>query len=103
MLTDAHGPRRKSPMPVKRRPGRPKGTTNEARRRAQSAEGKKPAGSSVPGAGVVSVRLPLAYMKILETEAQHLGLKRGQFLTLLLRRKRGEVQFERGHDAATYR
>jgi hypothetical protein len=56
----------------------------------------------VPGAGVVAVRLPLAYLQILETEARHLGLKRGQFLTLLLRRKRGEVQFERSPDSARY-
>jgi hypothetical protein len=89
-------------MVAKRRPGRPKGTTNEARRRAQSATGEERQGSVVPGSGVVSVRLPLAYMKILETEARHLGLKRGQFLTLLLRRKRGEVQFERSPDAAKY-
>jgi hypothetical protein len=85
-------------MTAKRPPGRPKGTTNARRRLHQST-----APSLVPGVGAVSVRLPLAHMTILGTEAKHLGLKRGQFLVLLLRRKRGEVQFERSPDTAKYR
>jgi hypothetical protein len=89
-------------MASKRPLGRPKGTTEEARRRALDQRKPRPAGSIVPGAGVVSVRLPIAYLKILDTEARHLGIKRGQFLTMLLRRKRGEIQLERAPDATKY-
>jgi hypothetical protein len=59
----------------------------------------------VPGRGpvqVVGVRFPLAYMRIMAAEAGELGLTRGQFLTMLVKRKRGEITLERGTPAPPY-
>jgi hypothetical protein len=50
----------------------------------------------------VTLKLPIAYLHILGTEADRLRLKRGAFLTLLLQRKRGEVRLERAKDATGY-
>ena len=50
----------------------------------------------------LTLRLPLAYMRILGTESASLELKRGAFLTLLLRSKRGEVQVSRAKNAPRY-
>ncbi len=47
--------------------------------------------------------MPVAYMKILETEARLMGLRRGAFLNLLLRRKLDGVRFERAPGAPEYR
>jgi hypothetical protein len=51
----------------------------------------------------ISLKLPLAYLRILEAEADRLGLRRGQFLTLLLQRKRGEINFDRPATAPVYK
>ena len=48
---------------------------------------------------VIAVRFPLAYMRIMEAEADRLGVYRGQFLMMLVKRKRGEVMLERGRGA----
>src|SRR5262249_14713169 len=47
------------------------------------------------GTEIVVVRLPLGYLRILETEARLVRSRRGQFLEQLLLRKRGELQLER--------
>jgi hypothetical protein len=63
----------------------------------------KASGSYKPGAEVLSVRMPVGYIRVLESEAASLGLRRGAFLVLLLRRKRSEVQLERAKNAQEYR
>src|SRR5262245_6744277 len=50
----------------------------------------------------IGVRFPLAYLKIMETEADLLGVTRGQFLTMLVKRKRGELKLERGTSTTEY-
>jgi hypothetical protein len=60
--------------------------------------------TSVPGprALPITLRLPLAYLHILGTEATRAGLKRGQFLQLLLQRKLGGVTVARSTEAPVY-
>jgi hypothetical protein len=50
----------------------------------------------------IAVRFPVAYMHIMEAEAGELGVTRGQFLTMLVKRKRGEVMLERAKPAPPY-
>jgi hypothetical protein len=60
--------------------------------------------SKAPGRGpvqTIAVRFPLAYLNILEAEADQLGVTRGQLLTMLVKRKRGEIVIERGSKQAT--
>ena|SRR5688572_3685887 len=61
--------------------------------------------SRLPGRGpvqTIAVRFPVAYMQIMESEAAELGVTRGQFLTMLVKRKRGEIMLERGKPAPPY-
>jgi hypothetical protein len=48
------------------------------------------------------VRLPAGYLRILETEADLFRSRRGRFLEMLLRRKLGELSFERPRHAPEY-
>jgi hypothetical protein len=48
------------------------------------------------------MKLPVAYHQILDEESRLFGLTRGQFLAMLLRRKRGELVFERGGPPPAY-
>jgi hypothetical protein len=50
----------------------------------------------------VTVHLPLAYLRILNTEAELLGLRRNGFVAMLLRRKLGMVNLERTDGAPEY-
>ena len=50
----------------------------------------------------LSVRLPAAYMIIIEREGAEMGLSRGQFLTMLVRRDEGRVLLERPPTAPSY-
>jgi hypothetical protein len=60
----------------------------------------KPArGALIP----ISLKLPEAYFRILDTESAHLGIGRGDLLTLLLKRKRGELVLERPANAPRYK
>jgi hypothetical protein len=75
------------------------------KRRQQSRVAAPPrtlgAASSEPDArraSGISLKLPIAYLHILGTEAKRVGLKRGHFLQLLLQRKRGEITLERAKD-----
>ncbi len=88
-------------MTSDKRPGRPHGSTNDARKK--ELEKKARDGSQIDGTEPVVVRMPVAYMKILETESALMGLRRGAFLNLLLRRKLDGVQFERAPGSPEYR
>jgi hypothetical protein len=72
----------------------------------KKSPGKRPAPRSrVPGRGpvqTIAVRFPIAYMQIMESEATELGVTRGQFLTMLVKRKRGEIMLERAKPAPPY-
>jgi hypothetical protein len=48
------------------------------------------------------VRFPVGYLKIIEAEGARIGVSRGQFLTMLVRRQEGAVLLERPPNAPTY-
>ena|SRR5215831_3857801 len=48
------------------------------------------------------VKLPVPHLKILQQEADLFGVSRGDFLSMLLRRKRGEISFDRPSNAPAY-
>lgn len=50
----------------------------------------------------IAVRFPVAYLHIIETEGSRIGVSRGQFLTMLVRRQEGALLLERPKDAPTY-
>jgi hypothetical protein len=54
------------------------------------------------GAQVLPVKLPLAYLQILQGEADLMHDRRGQFLEKLLRRKLGELPYERPKNGPPY-
>ena len=64
---------------------------------------EKPQSSSGTNLRPITLKLPLAYMKILTAEAERVGVRRGAFLTLLLQRKRGEIQLERSATVPRYK
>ena len=50
----------------------------------------------------IAVRFPVAYLHIIESEGARIGVSRGQFLTMLVKRKQGAMLLERSHDAPAY-
>jgi hypothetical protein len=58
---------------------------------------------SEPGLKLVQTKIPRAHAQILEQEARVFGLRRNQFLRMLLHRKRGLLPFERPATAPTYK
>lgn len=50
----------------------------------------------------ISARFPVAYMKIIESEADWLGLGRGQFLTMLIKRASGALRSLRPEGGQSY-
>ncbi len=75
--------------------------TKAKKKPMQEAPSSRSLGSS-SGLRGFTVKLPIAYLAILEEEAKHVGVKRGAFLWLLLRRKRKELPLERPPSAPTY-
>jgi hypothetical protein len=75
---------------------------SSARRSSFGVTGNADAGGKAKSLQTITLKLPLAYMEIMEKEANRLGLRRGQFLTLLLQRKRGEVSLERTGELPDY-
>jgi hypothetical protein len=61
---------------------------------------KKAKDSRDTGRTYFQLTLPLAHLQILSSEADHWGVGRGDFLTMLLRRKFGELRFERPYHAS---
>jgi hypothetical protein len=43
----------------------------------------------------IAVRFPIAYLAIIEAEGARIGVSRGQFLTMLVKRQQGELLLER--------
>jgi hypothetical protein len=54
------------------------------------------------GAQIIPIKLPLAYLKVLDSEATLMRDRRGQLLEKLLRRKLGEFSYERPANGPTY-
>src|SRR5687767_3811723 len=50
----------------------------------------------------IAVRFPVAYLHIIESEGAQMGVSRGQFLTMLVRRQEGAMLLERPPSAPTY-
>ncbi len=50
----------------------------------------------------IAVRFPVAYLHIIETEGARIGVSRGQFLTMLVKRKEGAILLERPPAAPSY-
>jgi hypothetical protein len=48
------------------------------------------------------VRFPVAYLNIIEAEGARIGVSRGQFLTMLVKRQEGALLLERPGDAPSY-
>ncbi len=51
---------------------------------------------------MVGVWFPVAYLKVIGSEAARFGVGRGQFLTMLVKRKAGEIFMDRPPSAPTY-
>lgn len=50
----------------------------------------------------IAVRFPVAYLDIIEAEGARIGVSRGQFLTMLVKRQEGAIVIERPPAAPTY-
>jgi hypothetical protein len=50
----------------------------------------------------IAVRFPIAYLHIIETEGAQIGVSRGQFLTMLIKRQEGALMLERPPVAPSY-
>ena len=50
----------------------------------------------------IAVRFPVAYLDVIEKEGARIGLSRGQFLTMLVKRQEGAILLERPPAAPTY-
>lgn len=83
------------------------------RPRLKASELSKPAAPATPLPGLlppevrgdpvqVGLTLPPVYLRIIEAEAARFGLRRGQFLELLVRRKAGLVHIARSPDSPAY-
>jgi hypothetical protein len=60
---------------------------------------RRPSGGPVR---TIAVRFPVAYLHIIEAEGGRIGVSRGQFLTMLVKRQEGELLLERPKDAPSY-
>ena len=60
---------------------------------------RRPSGGPVR---TIAVRFPVAYLHIIETEGGRIGVSRGQFLTMLVKRQEGALLLERPPAAPTY-
>jgi hypothetical protein len=91
-------------MSPKAKPSPKRAGGKEETGKTKTGRSSQPAVSPRPGRGaqVIGVKLPLAYLRILETEAGLFSARRGQFLEMLLRRKRGEISFDRSQAAPSY-
>src|ERR1700689_803690 len=50
----------------------------------------------------IAVRFPVAYLHIIEAEGARIGVSRGQFLTMLVKRQEGAMLLERPPAAPSY-
>ena len=80
------------------------------KQKSQAVEGKASGRSAVirtrrPSSGpvrTIAVRFPVAYLHIIETEGGQIGVSRGQFLTMLVKRQEGTLMLERPPAAPGY-
>ncbi len=76
---------------------------NEARgrpaRKRAAIRTRRPSGGPVR---TIAVRFPIAYLQIIEIEGGRIAVSRGQFLTMLVKRKEGALLLERPPAAPTY-
>src|SRR6185295_9824020 len=61
---------------------------------------RRPAGSGP--VRTIAVRFPVAYLEIIEGEGARIGLSRGQFLNMLVKRQEGAILMERPPSAPKY-
>src|SRR6185369_15563583 len=74
-------------------------TSPAATRRPAVVRTRRPTGGVVR---TIGVRFPVAYMQIIEKEGARIGVSRGQFLTMLVKRAEGEVMMERPPNSPAY-
>src|SRR5689334_19549777 len=60
---------------------------------------RRPSGGPVR---TIAVRFPVAYLHIIEAEGARIGVSRGQFLTMLVKRQEGVLMLERPPVAPSY-
>jgi hypothetical protein len=60
---------------------------------------RRPSGGPVR---TIAVRFPVAYLEVIEKEGARIGLSRGQFLTMLVKRQEGIILMERPPSAPKY-
>jgi len=60
---------------------------------------RRPSGGLVR---TIAVRFPVAYLQIIESEGGRIGVSRGQFLTMLVKRQEGTIMLERPAAAPGY-
>jgi hypothetical protein len=60
---------------------------------------RRPSGGPVR---TIAVRFPVAYLHVIEAEGARIGVSRGQFLTMLVKRGEGAIVIERPPAAPTY-
>jgi len=82
-----------APREKKRAAGR------EPARAATVIRTRRPSGGPVR---TIAVRFPVAYLHIIEQEGARIGVSRGQFLTMLVKRQEGAIMLERPPGAPSY-
>jgi hypothetical protein len=98
-VTDATRAAIQENLKAKRRPSSSRENQKEESVRERVAREKVRVGDR---AAIISVKLPLAYLKILETEAALLRIPRSQFLSLLVAQKCDGFVFKRPPNAPEY-
>ena len=83
-------------MSPKQKPGANEHSTS---RRPVVVRTRRPSGGPVQA---IAVRFAVAYLHIIESEGGQIGVSRGQFLTMLVKRKEGTILLERPANAPTY-
>ena len=68
-------------------------------RRPSVIRTRRPSGGPVR---TIAVRFPVAYLHIIESEGAQIGVSRGQFLTMLVKRQEGAILLERPDAAPAY-
>jgi hypothetical protein len=87
-------------MPARVTPARPSKGKDSAKAATKRLSGYQR--SKEAGAQVLPVKLPLAYLAVLESEAKLMHDRRGQFLEKLLHSKLGELPYERPRSGPAY-
>jgi hypothetical protein len=73
----------------------PQRARGKARKRGSTPEILAPTPTETGDSIIVGVWFPIAYLKVIAAEAARFGVGRGQFLTMLAKKKAGEILIER--------